>query len=149
LKINQRGQSALEYLMTYGWALVVIVIVVAALVLLVGNPAQAADTCSGPGAILNITNQEIGASGWNLRVSNISGRTLSAISITSSTAPGTTPDDNGTYTITGSMAPGAIVTVGPSTSSYIASTRYRTDFTVGASDGDFFRTVTFSCTGTA
>ena len=28
---NNKGQSALEYLMTYGWALVVIVIVIAAL----------------------------------------------------------------------------------------------------------------------
>ncbi len=29
--INNKGQSALEYLMTYGWALVVIIIVIAAL----------------------------------------------------------------------------------------------------------------------
>ena len=35
--MNQKGQSALEYLMTYGWALVVIVIAVAALVILI-NP---------------------------------------------------------------------------------------------------------------
>ena len=37
--MEHKGQSALEYLMTYGWALVVIVIAVAALVILI-NPSQ-------------------------------------------------------------------------------------------------------------
>lgn len=37
--MEHKGQSALEYLMTYGWALVVIVIAVAALVVLI-NPSQ-------------------------------------------------------------------------------------------------------------
>lgn len=44
--VDKKGQSALEYLMTYGWALVVIVIVIAALVILVGSPGGA-DSCSG------------------------------------------------------------------------------------------------------
>lgn len=47
--VNQKGQSALEYLMTYGWALVVIVIVVAALFALgILNPATyQGNTCQG------------------------------------------------------------------------------------------------------
>ena len=45
--MNKKGQSALEYLMTYGWALVVIVIVIAALFAFgIFNP-PAAGTCSG------------------------------------------------------------------------------------------------------
>ena len=77
--MNHRGQSALEYLMTYGWALVVIVIVVAALVLLVGNPGQGSDVCSGPGSAFNIVNQNLDTDGWELVVSNISGRSLTSV----------------------------------------------------------------------
>lgn len=47
--MNNKGQSALEYLFTYGWALVVIVIVVAALFMLgILNPATYQQkTCTG------------------------------------------------------------------------------------------------------
>jgi len=37
--MNTRGQAALEYLMTYGWALIVIAIVVGVLVFIVSSPA--------------------------------------------------------------------------------------------------------------
>ena len=37
--MNRRGQAALEYLMTYGWALIVIAIVVGVLVFIVSSPA--------------------------------------------------------------------------------------------------------------
>ncbi len=36
--MNKRGQAALEYLMTYGWALIVIAIVVGVLVFIVSSP---------------------------------------------------------------------------------------------------------------
>ncbi len=41
--ITKKGQAAMEYLMTYGWALLVIVIVIAALIYL--NPFRAPETC--------------------------------------------------------------------------------------------------------
>ncbi|MBN2127534.1 MAG: hypothetical protein JW703_04040 [Candidatus Diapherotrites archaeon] len=45
--MENKGQSALEYLMTYGWALVVIVIVIAALFAFgIFNPPSAG-TCTG------------------------------------------------------------------------------------------------------
>ncbi len=146
MKINQRGQSALEYLMTYGWALVVIVVVVAALVLLVGNPAGAGDTCSGPGAGLNITNQNLTATGWELVLSNITSRALTAVTPTavSTPVPGTLP----TYAVF-TLASGATYTLAPTAGAYDLGTKYRTDFTVTYNDGDFVRTVNFSCNGTA
>lgn len=50
--MNNKGQSALEYLMTYGWALVVIIIVIAALFAFgIFNP-PAAGTCSGLNKLL-------------------------------------------------------------------------------------------------
>lgn len=45
--MNDKGQSALEYLMTYGWALVVIVIVIGALALLLPDMTGATETCTG------------------------------------------------------------------------------------------------------
>jgi len=41
--VNRKGQAAMEYLMTYGWALLVIVIVIA--VLIVMNPLKPAAQC--------------------------------------------------------------------------------------------------------
>ncbi|MBU1930235.1 hypothetical protein KJ972_01885 [Candidatus Micrarchaeota archaeon] len=132
--------------MTYGWALVVIVVVVAALVLLVGNPAEAGDTCSGPGAGLNITNQELGTSGWDLVISNISGRSITAVTPTGVSSP--TPTVEGTYTPF-TMTPGEEVTLTTAAGTFVADTHYRTEFSVDYHDGDFTRTVTFSCNGTA
>lgn len=51
---SKKGQSALEYLMTYGWALIVIVIVIGALMLLVGNPTQASKGCSQGGKFIYV-----------------------------------------------------------------------------------------------
>jgi len=42
-KIGSKGQAAMEYLMTYGWALLVIVIVIA--ILLIMNPFSAPQSC--------------------------------------------------------------------------------------------------------
>lgn len=164
MKFNNKGQSALEYLMTYGWALVVIVVVVAALVLLVGNPGQSGDTCSGPGANLNITNQELTTTGWQLKASNISGRQINF-------GQGTTGQVDSNYFL-GRNSPlgGALtdynyivsldplppgsqtnVAVGalPAGQTYTAGVRYRTDFNVTYYDGDFTRNLSFSCSGTA
>ncbi len=43
MKNNMKGQAAMEYLMTYGWALLAIVIVIAALIYL--NPFRAPELC--------------------------------------------------------------------------------------------------------
>jgi hypothetical protein len=158
LKINQRGQSALEYLMTYGWALVVIVVVVAALVLLVGNPAQAGDTCSGPGSGLNITNQNLTPTGWEMKISNITGRaiifgsTSGDLNITGITGTTTSAYFPVPVTTVTSVAPGGVINVnstGTPATTFGGGTRYRTDFTASYNDGDFKRTVTWSCSGTA
>ncbi len=181
---NKKGQSALEYLMTYGWALVVIVVVVAALVLLVGNPAEAGDICNGPGSGLNVTNQElitgtvngVAGGGWQLRVSNISGRT---INFDTATPTGLGPEDftirmdpviGNLGTSTGWDAnmtmsdPDYILPPGSQTNIYVThsriagveqtsalapGTRYRSDFNVAYYDGDFRRVAVFTCNGNA
>ncbi len=55
--MNSRGQAALEYLMTYGWALIVIAIVVGVLVFIVATPTGSLQcTSSGPGKINVVSN---------------------------------------------------------------------------------------------
>ena len=85
---DKKGQSALEYLMTYGWALVVIVIVIAALVILVGTPGGA-DTCSGSTkftvASVDDSNSEYGVAGTRdlvVVMTNATGQTISNVDLT-------------------------------------------------------------------
>ncbi|MFA5382322.1 MAG: hypothetical protein WC356_04090 [Candidatus Micrarchaeia archaeon] len=42
---NKKGQAAMEYLMTYGWALLVIVIVLALLLIILGGYVQGTPSC--------------------------------------------------------------------------------------------------------
>ncbi|PIN85307.1 MAG: hypothetical protein COV47_02805 [Candidatus Diapherotrites archaeon CG11_big_fil_rev_8_21_14_0_20_37_9] len=78
---EKKGQSALEYLMTYGWALVVIVIVVAALVFLI-NPQQiGTEGCTGFQKLL-ISDFDQNTDALAIKVSNQTGKTLSAVTFT-------------------------------------------------------------------
>ncbi len=45
MKNNKKGQAAMEYLMTYGWALLVIVIVLALLLIILGGYLQGTPSC--------------------------------------------------------------------------------------------------------
>lgn len=59
--MNSRGQAALEYLMTYGWALVIIVVVAGILFFLMSSPSSGV-TCnsSDPTKIVLTTDQTKG-----------------------------------------------------------------------------------------
>ncbi|MFH1752474.1 MAG: hypothetical protein ABH821_06085 [archaeon] len=74
-KKNQKGQSALEYLMTYGWALVVIVIVVVALYALgILDPASyTASTCRGFSGLAYKTHIANTTDGFEIVVTNSTG----------------------------------------------------------------------------
>lgn len=75
---SKRGQSALEYLMTYGWALIVIVVVIA---VLVGMQPKLSVTCHGFGSKTQITTQDFTTTGAKLAVLNGTGRSLSQIKL--------------------------------------------------------------------
>ena len=79
--MKNKGQSALEYLMTYGWALVVIVIVIAALFAFgIFNP-PAAGTCSGLDKILYRDHTTAVGGVVSLAVSNGTGGTIDTITV--------------------------------------------------------------------
>lgn len=90
--MNSKGQSALEYLMTYGWALVVIVIVVAALFAfgVFNTPAN----CTQFGGRLLLKDYSITSTGIDLSVQNGGTGTMTAITAGGSLGAGagiTTP----------------------------------------------------------
>jgi hypothetical protein len=147
LKINQRGQSALEYLMTYGWALVVIVVVVAALVLLVGNPTAASDRCNSPSAGFSIENAELGTDGWNIVLVNLTGKTVDTLDLTTLSAP-TTGVTEPTYTQVTNIAPGTRTTVTAPAVGIYPQGSYQTTLTITYDDG-LDHTLSVTCNGTA
>ncbi|MCP4647942.1 MAG: hypothetical protein GY852_09470 [bacterium] len=80
MKNNMKGQAAMEYLMTYGWALLAIVIVIAALIYL--NPFRAPElclfqqqgfSCSEPNPQVYLDDDEVN---MNVRIWNKLGKTV-------------------------------------------------------------------------
>jgi len=103
---DRRAQSALEYLMTYGWALVVIVIVIAALVFLIQPSQVGGNTCSTTSGIL-ITNHQLLGSNDNLSLilSNQTAASLTGVDINvTGTIGGNTVTDSNTLTSLGTTA---------------------------------------------
>ncbi|MBS3062185.1 MAG: hypothetical protein J4215_06405 [Candidatus Diapherotrites archaeon] len=158
--------------MTYGWALVVIVVVIAALVVLVGNPSGNA-TCNAPGSTFSVRNQYLtgttiigGDQAWALKVSNLTGRSLSGVHITGvSWSPipngGTVPTALGTdYNISVGGTRTSQITTGQEFDLGIAAPagmaegemtgkKYQTIINISYYDGDFNRSTSITCNGTA
>ncbi len=117
-----KGQSAMEYLMTYGWAILIIAIVLAALFSLgvfgggLGLPnacvAQSGFSCSSPvyghatGNILVTIGQNTG-SNWQAAANVIFANTTTLSTITGGTWP-TVPGSN---TVTGTWYSGSVQSV--------------------------------------
>lgn len=102
MNFKKRGQSALEYLMTYGWALVVIVIAVAALVVLINPSTIQGDQCDAKLGPFTISQSSVTPNQTQLVLVNQTGQ---AVSFT---------NDNITVSGTNNGAAGYTETVVPS-----------------------------------
>ena len=82
---DKKGQSALEYLMTYGWALVVIVIVIAALFAfgVFNTPKQ----CTATGGKIFLKDFDFNAGSIQLTVKNTNPNAITINSFTGSPDP--------------------------------------------------------------
>ena len=82
--MNGKGQGALEFLMTYGWALVLIITVVAVLVFIVSSPSSVAFSSSDPTKILMKGGSVLGSDA-EVKMQNITGGPIdvTAVAITS------------------------------------------------------------------
>ena len=149
---NKKGQSALEYLMTYGWALVVIVIVIAALVFLIQPSQVGGNTCSTTSGIL-ITNHQVTAGtpgSITLALSNQTASTLSNVGIdVNGTLGGTAVNTTATpITTLGTVAQSVSVTLEPAATYTAGTYSMQVKFNYNDRDG-FNRTVVSTCNGTA
>lgn len=144
---SKKGQSALEYLMTYGWALVVIVIVIAALVFLIQPSQVGGNTCSTTSGIL-ITNHQVDATNDDitLALSNQTATTLTLVDVNvSGTAGGVSVSGSTNIATLGTVAQTQDVNL----SAFQAGTySLNVQFTYNDRD-NFQRTVTATCNGTA
>ena len=79
--MDKRGQSALEYLMTYGWALIVIAIVIGVLIY-VTSSSTGGVTCQSTSTALVLKEWAVspGADGAGVTLQNATGGQISSIS---------------------------------------------------------------------
>ena len=79
--MDNKGQSALEYLMTYGWALVVIAIIVGILVVLLGSSTTVTNCTMSPAAGgIGYVDHAVNADGnMSIRLRNETGKTITAV----------------------------------------------------------------------
>lgn len=145
LKNSKRGQSALEYLMTYGWALIVIVIVIAALVFLINPSELSGSGCTGFDN-LPIGNFQISSAGLAFKMTNMTARNISAVTIEGS-FDGGAYENSGQYTGTEAINANAEVDVSW-TGQTLATGDHTIDLNISYNDGDYLRSNTGTCKGT-
>ena len=111
--MDKRGQSALEYLMTYGWALIVIAIVIGVLIYVTGSTTGGV-TCqsTSTGIILREWVVATGADNVGITIQNATG---SAITINSFASGGDFAADTNALTLDiGVAANGTVALMGVS-----------------------------------
>jgi len=85
--MNLRGQAGLEYLMTYGWALIIIATIVGVLTFLVGSPAGKVNCTSSDPIKILLKSSNIVAGGTNpaparvINVQNATGGIISGVTV--------------------------------------------------------------------
>ncbi|MEI7961247.1 MAG: hypothetical protein WCI04_02830 [archaeon] len=149
---DNKGQSALEYLMTYGWALIVIAIVIGVLIF-VTSGATGGVTCQSSSTGMVVKNWTVSSTaGVGLSIQNTTG---SDINVTAVSATGTF--ETGTPLVNGAaIASGVAITknntfsvTGPTatagnTSASVVTISYR----IGTGTSALPATGTITCSGT-
>lgn len=154
MNFGKRGQSALEYLMTYGWALVVIVIAVAALVVLINPSTIQGDQCDSRFGPFTVSQSDVNVDATTLVLVNQTGQSVTFNSATvTGTNPGNTSFTSGAVTLTGTgttMAPNetdrlVILYANPLTTGSSYNLTYNITYTAGQLAGV---TAAGNCRGT-
>lgn len=143
---DKKGQSALEYLMTYGWALIVIVIVIGVLIYLLSGQTGG-NNCTVSGTQLAYQDSAVQGGGATLalKLQNATGKVINTI--TGSNATGNLAGTIGSITTPIVSGTTFDVTVTPTTA---LSGTYRGTFDLNYSKtGDLAHSVTVTCSGTA
>jgi hypothetical protein len=81
IPLNSKAQSSLEYLLTYGWALVLISVVIGVLIFLIGSPESVAFSSSDPTKILMKGGALLGTDA-DIKMQNITGGAIDVTTVT-------------------------------------------------------------------
>lgn len=139
---NTKGQSALEYLMTYGWALIVIVAVIAALYFIIPKTSV---TCTGFTQNMTVSTYKMDGGGISVEIANGSGKAITDISLTPTITSG-----NGAFAadtnITSSVQPGSRFTKALTTTTALGG-QVSVNLVLTYNDGTFTQTATGTCSG--
>jgi uncharacterized protein (UPF0333 family) len=81
--VNKKGQAALEYLMSYGWALIVIAIVVGVLIVISGQ-STAGIVCKSPTSDIFLQTYDVSPGRIQLSLQNSAGVAITSISASAS-----------------------------------------------------------------
>lgn len=79
--MNKKGQAAMEFLMTYGWAILVAIIVVGVLWYLIGNPANLAGNRFQLSAPMVANALVLSSSGISIEIRNGAGESINVSEI--------------------------------------------------------------------
>jgi hypothetical protein len=80
IPMDNRAQSALEYLMTYGWALVVIAIIIGVLVVLLGSSTTVNNCTISPAGGFGYVDHAVNVDGnLSIRFRNETGKTVTGV----------------------------------------------------------------------
>ncbi len=96
--MNSRGQSALEYLMTYGWALIVIAIVIGIL-FVVFTGATSAMTCTVQSGNIVVADFSVTANDADFVIQNGEGRQITLTTVAGQGFGSTNPTYSNTSTV--------------------------------------------------
>ncbi|MFH1239808.1 MAG: hypothetical protein V1672_01200 [Candidatus Diapherotrites archaeon] len=145
--MERKGQSALEYLMTYGWALIVIAIVIGVLVFIMSTTTAGSNCTSDNTQIIYVDHAVDASGGIDLKVQNGAGQTISITAITMQNGFTGTPT---APTLPASVVSGAETTIESPTGVGTGSTyRGEVALTYIRGTGGITHNATLTCTGTA
>ncbi|MBI4209886.1 MAG: hypothetical protein HY544_00040 [Candidatus Diapherotrites archaeon] len=139
---DRKGQSALEYLMTYGWALIVIVVVIAALYFIIPKTQAQCSLTSGN---LTLDSYTLSASNMNLSVVTGPGKLDSNINLLATVTTGTGAFATDTNTA-GPVQPGTKFTKTLGTTTALSG-NVSIDLTLTYYDGTFTQQAKGRCSG--
>ncbi|MFA6065518.1 MAG: hypothetical protein WCW44_00815 [archaeon] len=101
---DNKAQSALEYLMTYGWALIVIAIVIGVLIFVTGS-ATGGVTCQSQSTNMVLKESSVSAAnGVGITLMNATGGDITAIAASSTAFGGTAVIKTGSPLVVGTAA---------------------------------------------
>ncbi|MEM4363690.1 MAG: hypothetical protein QXU92_04105 [Candidatus Diapherotrites archaeon] len=139
--VNEKAQSALEYLMTYGWALIVIIIAIAAAVTLI---PKAPPSCTGFQKLV-ITNYNLTSNGLGIAITNGTGRTISNSNFNAIFVMNENQVADVNYNA-GNVSQGALINLNFNPGTTLTG-EIRVNITATYFDGDFNRIEKASCVG--